>query len=76
MKQDIALAQPLFSRRKLEAENARLREAIEEASDPNFLFGAMDNVNDMDVSLSDFADAASGAIRAYMNYAALGDTDA
>lgn len=48
----------------LEAELARLRYEINEASDPDFLFGAMDNVSDMDVSVSQFADAASRAIRA------------
>ncbi len=51
-----------------DAEIARLRHQIHEASDPDFLFGAMDNVNDIDVSLTDFANTASRAIRA-----ALGD---
>ena len=53
-----------------EAEVARLREALDaildganQAADPDFLFGAMDNVNDMDVWLHDFALAASRAIR-------------
>lgn len=50
------------------AEIERLKYQIHEASDPDFLFGAMDNVNDLGVSLADFADAASRAIRA-----ALGD---
>jgi hypothetical protein len=47
----------------LEAELARLRHALLEASDPDFLWGAMDDVDDMDVSLNDFARAASRAIR-------------
>jgi hypothetical protein len=42
----------------------RLRHEINEASDPDFLFGAMDNVADMDVTLTDYARAASRAIRA------------
>ena len=46
------------------AENARLRHAIAEASDPDFLWGAMDNVTDMDTTLDDYAKAASRAIRA------------
>ncbi len=46
---------------ELEAENARLRHEIDEATDPDFIFGAMDNVNDMDVSLDDLARAASRA---------------
>ena len=44
--------------------HARVREKITEASDPDFLFGAMDNVTDMDVTLDDYAAAASRAIRA------------
>lgn len=52
-----------------DAEIARLKYKMHEASDPDFLFGAMDNVNDFDVPfLTDFANAASRAIRA-----ALGD---
>lgn len=43
---------------------AELEHAIHEASDPDFLWGAMDNVNDMDADLEDFAEAASRAIRA------------
>jgi hypothetical protein len=42
----------------------RLRHEITEASDPDFLFGAMDNVADMDVGLMQYAEAASRAIRA------------
>jgi hypothetical protein len=51
------------------AELARLRHEIQEASDPDFLFGAMDNVNDMGVGLDDFAKAASRAIRAALSEA-------
>ena len=47
-----------------EAEVARLRQAITEASDPDFLWAAMDNVTDMDTTLTDYAKAASRAIRA------------
>lgn len=43
---------------------AMLHRAITEASEPDFIWGAMDNVNDMDVGLEDFAEAASRAIRA------------
>ncbi len=43
---------------------AELEHDIHEASDPDFLFGAMDNVADMDVTLTDYAAAASRAIRA------------
>ena len=52
----------------LAAENARLRHEIAEASDPDFLFGAMDNVNDMGVGLEQFAAAASRAIRAALDF--------
>lgn len=47
-----------------DAEIARLRHQIHEASEPDFLFGAMDNVYDFGVSIETFADAASSAIRA------------
>lgn len=43
---------------------ARLQHLIREASDPDFIWGAMDNVNDMDADLDEFAKAASRAIRA------------
>ena len=56
-----ALAAALEAER---AENARLRHAITEASAPDFLWGAMDNVTDMDTTLADYAAAASRAIRA------------
>jgi hypothetical protein len=47
-----------------EGELARLRHAIHEASDPDFLYGTMDNVASVDTPLMDCAQAASGAIRA------------
>lgn len=43
---------------------ARLQHLIHEASDPDFLWSAMDNVNDMDADITEFANAASRAIRA------------
>ena len=46
------------------AQVARLHHLITEASDPDFIWGAMDNVNDMGTTLDDFAKAASRAIRA------------
>jgi len=46
------------------AENARLRAAIHEASHPDFLWGALDNVHDAETTLDDYAAAASRAIRA------------
>lgn len=52
------------ARMKAEARVAELERLIHEVSDPDFLWGAMDNVNDMDVGLTDFAEAASRAIRA------------
>lgn len=58
-------------RARLEAERdaalaqvARLHHLIREASDPDFIWGAMDNVNDMDADITEFANAASRAIRA------------
>ena len=48
----------------LRARVAELEYEINEASDPDFLFGAMDNVADMGVGLTEFAEAASRAIRA------------
>lgn len=65
----IALAPSLAARViELEAEVANLRDAIHAATDPDFIWGAMDNVHDMDSDLDDLAAAASRAIRA-----ALGD---
>jgi len=47
-----------------QAREAMLHRAITEASDPDFIWGAMDNVHDMDADLEEFAKAASRAIRA------------
>lgn len=47
-----------------QAREAMLHRAITEASEPDFIWGAMDNVNDMDADLDEFAKAASRAIRA------------
>ena len=47
-----------------DAEIARLRHQIHEASEPDFLFGAMDNVYDFGVSIETVAYAVSRAIRA------------
>lgn len=62
---------PAEQRKKAEAERdaalaqvARLQHLIRAASDPDFLWGAMDNVNDMDADITEFANAASRAIRA------------
>jgi chromosome segregation ATPase len=49
---------------RAEAVLRRLRHQITEASHPDFLFGALDNVHDMDTGLPDYAAAASRAIRA------------
>ncbi len=49
---------------KLMAEVDRLRQKINEATNHDFIFGALDNVNDMDVTLRTFARAVSGAQRA------------
>ncbi len=38
--------------------------ALEEITDPHFIWGAMDNVHDMDVTLDDYAKAVSRAQRA------------
>ncbi len=48
----------------LRAEVARLREAISAATDADFIWAAMDSINDMDVSVGNFADAVSRAQRA------------
>ena len=42
---------------------ARVR-ALEEITDPDFIWGALDNVHDMDVTLDDYAKAVSRAQRA------------
>ena len=53
----------------LRAEVEWLRHQINEASDPSFIFGAMDNVHDWGVTLGDYADAVSRAIRAALEKA-------
>lgn len=47
-----------------DAEIARLRGEIIEATDENFIWGAMDNVHDADTTLADYAAAVSRAQRA------------
>lgn len=58
------------------AQVARLHHLITEASDPDFIWGAMDNVNDMDVGLDEFANAASQAIRASIPILAAAEKEA
>lgn len=58
------------------AQVARLHHLITEASDPDFIWGAMDNVNDMDVGLDEFANAASRAIRASIPILAAAEKEA
>ena len=41
-----------------------LEEAMAEASDPDFIWGALDNVHDAETTLDDYAAAVSRAIRA------------
>lgn len=53
-----------------DAEIARLRGEIIEATDENFIWGAMDNVHDADTTLDDYAAAVSRAQRAALK----GDT--
>lgn len=55
---------------------ARLQHLIREASDPDFLWGAMDNVNDMDADITEFANAASRAIRASIPILAAAEKEA
>ena len=57
----------------LKAEVARLEKIAQDASDPDFLWVAMDNVNDMDISMMDLAEAMSLEIRAA--FALKGQTD-
>lgn len=57
------------------AQVARLQHLIREASDPDFLWGAMDNVNDMDADITEFANAASRAIRASIPILAAAEKD-
>jgi hypothetical protein len=49
--------------RTLAAENVRLRAVIADATDPDFIEGAIDNVHDMDVTLRDYAEAVVRAVR-------------
>ena len=58
------------------AQVARLQHLIREASDPDFLWGAMDNVNDMDADITEFANAASRAIRASIPILAAAEKEA
>lgn len=58
------------------AQVARLQHLIREASDPDFLWGAMDNVNDMDADIAEFANAASRAIRASIPILAAAEKEA
>ena len=58
------------------AQVARLHHLIHEASDPDFLWGAMDNVNDMDADITEFANAASRAIRASIPILAAAEREA
>ena len=44
----------------------KLRHQITEASDQDFIFGALDNVHDAETTLDDYAAAVSRAIRAAM----------
>ena len=61
---DRQLVQALAAERAaLRAENEWLRHQINEASEPAFIWGAMDNVHDCDTTLDDYADAVSRAIR-------------
>ena len=47
-----------------DAEIARLRHQINEATDENFIWGAMDNVHDAETTMDDYAAAVSRAQRA------------
>lgn len=58
------------------AQVARLHHLIHEASDPDFLWSAMDNVNDMDADITEFANAASRAIRASIPILAAAEKEA
>ncbi len=48
----------------LRRENERLRAEIAEATDPEFIWGALDNVHDCDTTMDDYAAAVSRAQRA------------
>lgn len=58
-----------------QARVAGLQQQINEATDPDFIWGAMDNVNDMDADIDEFAKAASRAIRAALYHIKRGKTN-
>lgn len=59
----LAPADALAEAQRLRARVANLRHQITEASDPNFIWGALDNVYDAETTLDDYAAAVSRAIR-------------
>lgn len=68
-----ALAEVQRMRTERDAALARvdkLRHQITEASDPDFIWGALDNVHDAETTLDDYAAAVSRAIRAALSEAA------
>ena len=67
------LAKDRKERDDLRAENARLRHQIEEATDPDFIWGALDNVHDCETTLDEYAAAVSRAIRAALSGPAPGE---
>lgn len=48
--------------RALASENARLRAVVADATDADFIEGAIDNVHDMDSTLRDYAEAVVRAV--------------
>lgn len=61
---DTDLTDPHGDAEALRKENERLRAEIAEATDPDFIWGAMDNVHDCDTTMDDYAAAVSRAQRA------------
>lgn len=61
---DTDLTDPHGEAEELRREISRLRVEIAEATDPEFIWGAMDNVHDCDTTLDDYAAAVSRAQRA------------
>lgn len=61
---DTDLTDPHGEAEALRREIARLWAALAEATDPDFIWGAMDNVHDADTTLDDYAAAVSRAQRA------------
>jgi hypothetical protein len=61
---DTDLTDPHGEAEALRKENARLRAEIAEATDPDFIWGALDNVHDAETTLDDYAAAVSRAQRA------------